>query len=841
MNLPLSPALIRVRFFATLVGLYAFLGGLFSIMGWATDQPALTDWFRGGISIQPNTTLASAAAGAAVIALTWYRTRLAAFLGVVVACFGVTVLFQDITGISLGIDTLFIFGRQWGQTGTTSIGRMGLPAALSWTMLGVGIVSAAVRPGGRSVTIPLAMLTLVLAAFSLLGYLYGADLLYSLPRYTAISLQTSTIIIAVSLGLIASQVHRQPMRTLVEQSAAGLLLRRALPVVLVLPIALGVIRTWGEQAGWFDAGMGRSLLIIALILIMVGGLWWIAGGVARHEQALVDSEGRQAVLAEVGYLMRGGQEPVIALSAVSRRVAQHFGVSRCGYTRINLKAETVVVEHDYHEGSRVSLAGTYPLAGYADFYRREAEAGEVVFISDLRADRRTRAAFDDLFAPIGVRSFIVIPLLRDGVWVANFWLAHHEPREWDRDTVNLMRTLAERVKVAIENMDYVQDLKRADVRLLQAARMEALGRLAGGLAHDFNNQLQAVSGFASFIQGDPKVGDKSREDLEEIQKAVEKIASLIRQLLAFSRQQVLQPEVVELGAAVQDNLPLLRQFLGPAIELTLETAPETVWIRVDRAQLHQVLINLTINARDAMPGGGRLLIAVTRCVVDSMKVPWPDATPGEYGCLTVTDTGAGITDTDLPFIFEPFFTTKAVGEGTGLGLATVHGIVTQSRGSIQVDTEPGHGTRFTILLPVTERPEPLPVPDAPAPRRSQHNSRVMVVDDEPMVRNIVKRILEQQGYRVVEAVDGRDALARLEREDGVDLVLSDILMPNVGGAELGEILALKYPELPIVWMSGFPREIAFRDGRGGHQQPFLQKPVKLEELLRVVAAETSDK
>jgi len=378
----------------------------------------------------------------------------------------------------------------------------------------------------------------------------------------------------------------------------------------------------------------------------------------------------------------------------------------------------------------------------------------------------------------------------------------------------------------------------SEERLRQAAKMEAVGRLAGGLAHDFNNQLHALGGFVAYAARDPGLGPQSRQDLQEVQKAVERMANLTRQLLAFSRQQVLRPEVLDLDQAVADTEELLRRLIGSPIELSLQHGPGAKWVRVDRAQLQQIVLNLCLNARDAMPNGGRLELRTSSGPAAAGPGPPGPGAPGTFAQLLVSDTGTGIPAEDLPHIFEPFFTTKDVGEGTGLGLATVHGIVAQSGGQIWADSERGRGTRFTVLFPMTAPPEGRGPAERPPVFARATPVRILVVEDEDPVRAIVARTLRDQGYEVVEARHGREALARLdEASSTIALVLTDVVMPVMGGRELGEQLAQDHPEVPLIWMSGYARDSAFADGDAAVSHTFLQKPIPEEMLIRAVGEE----
>lgn len=386
----------------------------------------------------------------------------------------------------------------------------------------------------------------------------------------------------------------------------------------------------------------------------------------------------------------------------------------------------------------------------------------------------------------------------------------------------------------------ITERKRGEEALRQAAKMEAIGRLAAGLAHDFNNQLHAVSGFANFASRDPGLSSAARQDLLQIQKAAERMASLTRQLLAFARQQVMSPETLDLNAIVADAHPMLQRLIGADVDIQLSFGRGPKWVRVDRAQLVQVLMNLVINARDAMPQGGRIAIRT-----DTLE-----ASPGQlldrlgntidagaYAELTVEDSGCGIAAEHLSRIFELFYTTKEIGRGTGLGLATVEGIVSQSGGHIQLDSTIDRGTTFRILLPLTLPPEAAGTADPNAlPGQMASRKRLLVVDDEDLVRSVVSRTLQEAGYEVVKARDGREALECLELVGGsIDLVVLDVVMPVLTGPELAAELERRYPAVPVIWMSGQPQDLEVWLQGPGRDQPFLHKPISGDLLLQTVA------
>jgi PAS domain S-box-containing protein len=354
-------------------------------------------------------------------------------------------------------------------------------------------------------------------------------------------------------------------------------------------------------------------------------------------------------------------------------------------------------------------------------------------------------------------------------------------------------------------------------RLAQSQRLEAVGRLAGGIAHDFNNLITGIRGYADLLLDGLGVDDPRRADLGEIQRAAGRAAELTRQLLTFARRQVVAPKVLDLNRSLLDAEALLRRLAGDGIVVRFLLAPAPVWVCIDPAQLEQVLTNLTVNARDAMATGGLLEIA-TR-------------TEGHHAVLTVRDTGVGIPEEALPHLFEPFYTTKPEGMGTGLGLATVYGIVEQAEGRIEITSTVGGGTTVRIVLPSAEAPEDVHrVPPAPEPL-PRGSETVLVVDDEPQIRELCVRLLGRLGYTVLAERDGRAALAALDRDPAIALVLTDMVMPGMGGWELVHLLLEREPRVRVVLMSGYSAELvaSVRD-----DIPFLPKPFTARELAETV-------
>jgi len=374
-------------------------------------------------------------------------------------------------------------------------------------------------------------------------------------------------------------------------------------------------------------------------------------------------------------------------------------------------------------------------------------------------------------------------------------------------------------------------------RQRDAQKLEALGQLAGGIAHDFNNLLTAILGHAAFLKQDPAIGDESREDIEQIEAAASRAAELTRQLLAFGRRQVLEPRPILLNEVVADTMRMLGRVVGENIEVKVLIAPDLAPTMADPSQVTQILINLVVNARDAMPDGGLLTIETKNVEVDSVSIGQHlDAPPGSYVMLGVTDSGVGIAPEHQPRIFEPFFTTKGAGRGTGLGLSTVYGIVAQSGGSISVYSEPGHGSTFCVYFrQLAERGAIVPVRPAHPAERLRGRETVLVVEDEDAVREFAARALRQYGYSVLVAGRPQEALLIAAEHPGtVDLVLADVIMPRTSGPGLMAKLRELRPNARVVFMSGFTENALGHHGVLESNYPFLQKPFSPEALARKV-------
>jgi len=387
----------------------------------------------------------------------------------------------------------------------------------------------------------------------------------------------------------------------------------------------------------------------------------------------------------------------------------------------------------------------------------------------------------------------------------------------------------------IRSLLYSINRHRAEHQLRQAQQMEALGRLAGGVAHDFNNLLTVIIGNAEAIEGDAIDADDIPTAVGEIRQAARRAAALTQRLLALGRRQQFQPRDLDIAETVQGLEPVLRRLLGADVTFALAMGGGVLGAKVDPAQIEQLILNLVLNARDAVRPGGHITLEVGPLDVRDNEAWKPRLRPGRYVGLTVRDDGAGIPPEVQARMFEPFVTTKAAGKGTGLGLSIVFGIVQQSDGAIRCESAPGRGTTFTIALPQVGAPAAVPLLPASNPAVPAQGEVILLVEDEPAVRSLTRRILERHGYTVLEAANGDEALAIFEREGGrIELVLTDVVMPGLRGPELVAELEGRRPGLPVLFMSGYADDDLVRRGVFPEHVAFLKKPFTHRDLLEIV-------
>jgi PAS domain S-box-containing protein len=541
------------------------------------------------------------------------------------------------------------------------------------------------------------------------------------------------------------------------------------------------------------------------------------------------------VIAATAAAAEGALEPV--LEAVCRELALAFQVPQAAAALFNEeKTEAVVVAEYLAPGRPSALGATIPAAGNPASQHLLTHKTPLV-IEDAQTDPR-QAPIHDLLRRRGTVSLLLLPLVRDGEVVGSVGVDAIEPRAFSAEEVNLAWRVAEQVSGALARARLEEQRQQLEEQFLQAQKLEAVGRLAGGIAHDFNNLLTVIHLSTRLLERKLRPEDPLWPHVQRIQGAGQRAADLTKQLLAFSRREIVEPKVLDLNQVLADLDDMLRRIIGEDVELCTIPA-EGLWpVKIDPSQMDQVILNLAVNARDAMPTGGNLTIEMDNVVLDeAYTARHLGVEPGEYVLLAVSDTGVGMNEEVKAHLFEPFFTTKEKGKGTGLGLATVHGIVKQNNGHTWVYSEPGQGTTFKIYLPHavedTRAPSRLPPQEiAPSARGAE---TLLLVEDEDQVRELTRDILTAQGYQVLTANDGVKALQVAQEHDGpIHLLLSDVVMPRMGGRALADQLRFSRPEMRVLYTSGYTDNAIVHHGVLAEGTHFLSKPFDMETLAQKV-------
>jgi two-component system cell cycle sensor histidine kinase/response regulator CckA len=433
-------------------------------------------------------------------------------------------------------------------------------------------------------------------------------------------------------------------------------------------------------------------------------------------------------------------------------------------------------------------------------------------------------------------SIMCVPIRNGSRILGLLSIQSYKAQTYSKDDLNVLQNLADHCGAALERIKAEENLRTTAEQLRQAQKMEAIGRLAGGVAHDFNNLLTVITGYSDILLFDESLGKDRTDQLKEISAAAHRAAGLTRQLLAFSRKQKITLKPVNLNEVIEDLMKMLRRIIGEDVRLENSFAPRLPLVQADGGMMEQILMNLAVNARDAMPDGGKLFINTDTAIITPDHVRNnPEARAGEFVCLSVRDTGCGMSPEILARLFEPFFTTKDQGKGTGLGLATVYGITQQHHGWIEVESATGAGTTFKLFFPTTDRKNIVEQKNV-RPKIRGGTETILLVEDDAGVRSLARHVLRRYGYNIIEAQSGVDALKVWDEVGGkVNLLLTDIVMPDgITGPDLAKRLQEKNPNLPILFTSGYSLtaigpDVDLRDGEN-----FLQKPYHPEKLATLV-------
>ena len=830
-----------------IVGFYALFGGLISFTGWAADLPRLTDWNGDGISIQPNASIATICGGVTILLLAFGHHRIAAACGVLVAAIGGSAAYQYISGADLHIDTLLMFGREWGRGGVLFPGRMGPPGAVSWTSIGIAIIIAALFPISwrrlRSLVPILASLTAGIACLSLIGYLYGADTLYSIPTSTVIALQTSTFILAVSIGLMLAVPEHGAMRLLTEPGPAGVLVRRILPALIVVPVVLGLVRLAGEKAGFYDLAFGTASRTLAEIAFMLILLWWTASALDRQSLARERAEKK----------LRDSQDQLqmdLADSQLLQRVSAEFireGDEQSLYETI-IDAATVIMQSQ-HASMQIFDPESRELRplNVRGFDAQTAElwnsvsldsslmcakvlvTGEWVMVSDVNdSDFLTGSEDREVFLRLGVRAVQATPLYsRTGEllgMISTYWNGPHQPSERSQ---RLLVILARQAADLIERRRSADALRDADRR-----KDEFLVTLA----HELRNPLAPIRSAVDLMKRNPLPG---AEDVRWARDILDRQAALMTRLLddlldvgRIARDKLeLRMSRVDVGTLIREAVDMNRSLVdefGHRLTVTVPTEP--MYLDADPVRLTQVFSNILNNACRYTPSGGGIEVIAERVGGDAV--------------VRMRDTGIGIPRDRLQNIFDMFSqidrSLERSQRGLGIGLHLVKRLVEMHGGEATAQSEGlGEGSQITVKLPLAT--DALPAGAPPAPKALELTQvparRILVVDDNVDAAQSLAMLLEVCGHETYMAHDGPDAVDAAERWRP-DVILLDIGLPRMNGFEACRQIRQRpwSKDVVIIALTGWGQDVDRRRSQESGFDHHVVKPVEHEMLVKLLAS-----
>lgn len=817
------------RQIARLAGLYALLGGAISLAGWVLDVPRFTDWYDNGISIQPNATLCVIFGGLAILALSARRNRIATVCGVAVLSISGLTLLQWVSGLSLGIDEALMFGRQWGRVGVAFPGRMGPPGSSCWTLIGLALVFSA-RPSPLRRWAPaLAATAAAISALSLTGYLYSVDQLYSLPYVSAIALQTATFILTVSVGIIVSHPQHEPMRTLLDPGGAGLLARRALPVVLIVPVILGWLKVKGQEAGLYDTGLGTALLALILIALMSGLLWRALRAVRMREASLRESRERLAAEADA----------LETLNAVSARlwlnpelgagldeaIVACIGLMKADFGNIQLydPARGVLAiaaqrgfNQDFLDSFREVNAGDASACG------RSLREGRRIIIEDVEADS-AYAPLLGIARSAGYRAVQSTPLISNGQtlgMITTHWRKPCRPTEDDLRRLDLY---------VWHIVGFIRRFQ-AEKALLDADRRK--DEFLATLAHELRNPLAPVRNAVQLLHMKGPAIPELQWARDVIDRQMQQMTRLIDDLMDVSRinrgRIELKRERVTLAAAVQGAVETTRPLIEQhEHELKVELPPAPVYLDADLTRLAQVFANLLNNAVKYTDRGGSI----------SLKAECRD----RHVVVTVKDSGIGIPAGKLSGVFELFAQVQeALGRsqgGLGIGLSLVKRLVELHDGSIEVRSEgTGRGSEFLVRLPIVDAQPGASGTEADAQEVFASGLRILIVDDNRDAASSLATMMQLMGNETCTAYEGDEAV-RVADEFRPDVILLDIGLPKLSGYEVCRCIRRQSwgGRTVIIALTGWGQDDDKRKAKDAGFDHHLVKPVdprRLIDLLR---------
>jgi signal transduction histidine kinase/ActR/RegA family two-component response regulator len=775
------------------------------------------------------------------------KRRIGQVCAAIVALVGLSTLSQHLFGWNLGIDQL-LFHESREEAGLSFPGRMGVAASLNFSFLGLSLSFFDARSKRWfRVSQFSVLMVVVITLLVFLYYFYGIERSERVGIYFTIALHTVIAFLSICTAIFLSRPERGLVSTLLGNSPGSVVARRMWPALLLI-ILLGWIRTIGHTEHWFGHAFGTASFVVAVLLLFSGLLWWTAVSLNRTDRerrlanlAMRESEARLTILVRVSELIRTLHDPYELSYAVAETVGRHLNVRRCLFNETDVARDLEIVHRDYCDGAE-SVAGEHRISDYSSVSTLDMQRGITVVNVDSKIDPRTAADYQRSYEATGERAYVAVPLMREGHWVASLWVSDDKPREWTKDELSLLQTVAERTWTAIEKLraeDQREQLLQREQEARDAAEKanQLKDEFLATLSHELRNPLNVILGYSELLLRLPEIQQSMRltRMADALRRNAQSQSQLINDLLDLSRLQrgkiSLNHEPVSLAAIIDNAVETVRaDASAKGVDLRLNVGDQLLLVDGDRLRLQQIAWNVLNNAVKFTPSGGSIEISLSSDI--------------DRGVLVVKDTGQGIDPRFLPHVFEMFRQADGSNRrrhgGLGIGLALVKQLVQLHGGSITAESDgPGEGARFTVRLPLMRDRELVAIGSSAGAVELNLLSETsfLIVDDSEDTIAMLTDLLKVSGANVRTATNGADAL-RIAEDNQFDVILSDISMPEMDGFEfLQRLRQINGREhVPVIAITGFGRSGDIERARAAGFYSHLTKPLNLQALAEVLKA-----
>lgn len=816
--------------------------GAAALLGWIIGNDVLKRIHPTLVTMKANTSVCLILISCSFLLLrdpkaaNWKR-RLGQVCAALVGLIGVLTLSEHVVGWDLHIDQL-LFEESVAEAGLSFPGRMGVAASLNFFLLGLALFTLSARQQRWFRVSIISVLTVVaITVLVFLYYFYGIEIEDTVALRFTIALHTVVAFLSLCGAILLARPERGIVAIILGNTPGGMVARRLWPILLIV-VLLGSFRTIGRSSGWFGAGFANALFVLSVLLIFVILICWTALSLNRTDRERSRVEKRLDVLVRVSELIRTIQDPYELSYQVTRIVGVELDLRRCLFNETDVQNDLEIVHRDYCDRAE-SVAGVHHISDYSSITSELMNRGETVVNYDSKADPRTAADYKRSYEPTGERSYVAVPLMREGNWVASLWASDDEPRQWTKEEVSLLQSVAERTWTAIEKLRAEEERERLlqseqEARDVAERANQLKDEFLATLSHELRNPLNVVLGYSELLLRMPEIeqSERLRKMAEALRRNAQSQSQLINDLLDLSRLQrgkiSLNHEIVSLASIIEHSVETVRaEAAAKGVEIDLHLSDQLLIVDGDRLRLQQIAWNLLNNAVKFTPAAGRINVALNR--------------DDDAAILVVEDTGQGIEPGFLPHVFEMFRQADSSNSrrhgGMGIGLALVRQLVQLHGGTVAAESDgTNKGSRFTIRLPLASEHVLTPVSAAtPLKLKSLAQRDFLIVDDSEDTIAMLDQLLKISGANVTSATNGADAL-RLASEREFDVVLSDISMPEMDGFEFLQRLRkiAGREKIPVIAITGFGRPDDVERVRAAGFFSHLTKPLNLDALAGVL-------